>query len=75
MAFVSVVAKGGALPTATQFILNTDYIVHIQKIGSFDSDWSKGMSIRLDKAAGSIHLALQVFGTQVEHILEVLGLK
>lgn len=67
--------KGRGSPHCNPIHLEHDYIVHIQKIGSFDSDWSEGMSIRLDKAAGSIHLELQVFGTQVEHILEVLGLQ
>lgn len=72
MAFVSLLVRRGEFATATQLIVNTDYIVRIRKEGSPESKWADGAVITMDKSAYPHELDLYVGGTQVDHLLNVL---
>lgn len=72
MAFVSLVVRHGEFATATQLIVNTDYIVRVRKEGAPDSEWANGAIITLDQSAYADQPNLYVAGTQVDYLLSIL---
>uniref|UniRef100_A0A6H1ZFW4 Uncharacterized protein n=1 Tax=viral metagenome TaxID=1070528 RepID=A0A6H1ZFW4_9ZZZZ len=72
MAFVSVMTRGNRALPPTQYILNTAHIVHIRRAEPGQTTWEEGAIITLDASSVAAPTTLEIGGTQIDHLLNLL---